>query len=92
MEITFTAHVKQPKVVELESEDKQAALEMAATALLQHVQYGSFDFQAGLFAPSKPVTLDDHIVSMCRKYEVDPFNKDDRVSFFRAVLSQPSDK
>lgn len=87
MEITFTAHVKQPKVVELDSKDVQAAQDMAVKALLQHVEYGSFDFQLGVLTTTKPVTIDDHIIQMCRKYEVNPSNKEDRVSFFKAILS-----
>lgn len=89
MEITFTAHVKQSKVIELDSEDKRAAQDMAVKALLQHVEYGSFDFQLALSPSREPVTMDDHIIRMCHKYEVNPYNKEDRVNFFKAVLSQP---
>lgn len=90
MEITFTAHVKQPKVVELDSVDLKSIQEMATASLLQHLEYGSFNYSP--FESRKPQTLDQLLVQMCLKYDVDPYNKEDRVSFYKAVLSPASDE
>jgi len=79
--ITFKAHTLTERTIELDGGGKQEIEELAHQALLDKVEFGTFN-------SSYPLGSEKTVVKICHKFGVNPLIKEDRVSLFKALLGK----
>ena len=79
--ITFKSHTLTERTVELDGGGKQEIEELAHQALLDKVEFGTFN-------SAYPLGCEKTVVKICNKFGVNPLIKEDRVSLFKALLGK----
>jgi hypothetical protein len=79
--ITFKSHTVTERTVELDGNDKQEIEELTHQALLDKVEFGTFN-------SAYPLGSEKTVVKICKKFGVNPLIQEDRVSLFKALLGK----
>jgi len=79
--ITFKSHTLTERTVELGGNDKQEIEELTHQALLDKVEFGTFN-------NVYPLGCEKTVVKICNKFGVNPLIKEDRISLFKALLGK----
>jgi len=79
--ITFKSHTLTERTIELDGCDKQEVEELTHQALLDKVEFGTFN-------SSYPLGSEKTVVKICKKFGVNPLIQEDRVALFKALLGK----
>jgi hypothetical protein len=83
MEISFPAHTIQDRIVNVPESDLASLYDAMRDCFLTHLQYSDYKDTYSSY--------EQFVVELCRKYNVDVRNVDDRTSFFKALLGLTAD-
>lgn len=79
--ITFKAHTLTERTIELDGEGWEEIEELTHQALLDKVEFGTFN-------SSYPLGSEKTVVKICKKFGVNPLIQEDRVALFKALLGK----
>lgn len=79
--ITFKSHTLTERTVKLSVFDQLEVEGLMKQALLDKVEFGTFD-------RSYPLGAEETVIQICSKFGVNPLIKEDRVSLFKALLGK----